>query len=258
MKHVWLSALTVPEQEARAMLQKLKAYGLNPSGHAWRDDNAAMAWLGPREELCAEGCAFWAIMGPAATFANPETRYGLSLLALCVQSHRGPGFPIVVLQTDTAPLPAAELPMPLQRALILPAADAGTPAKLVAKVHTPAAALPPAYFFDMAGDARVGQWFEVHPTQGQWPGIIFGVDEGEIKFQAVGPAGSLPATSTLNYPMQGLKIDAQGRTFTAWAVRNAITPDTAYYVKVEGTPAALLFGAFSEESEAEMHIIGLR
>jgi hypothetical protein len=258
MKNIWLSALTVPEQEVRVLLQKLKTYGLNPSAHQWVDDNAAMAWMGPRDALSDAQCAFWAIMGPAAAFAKPETRYGLSVLALCVQSRRGPGFPIVMLRTGAEPFSSADLPTPLQRALVLPAADAGTPAKLVAQAHGQAPALQGAYHFDMVGNPQLGQWFELRPARDAWPGIIFGVDKGEIKFQAVGPAGALPATSTLNYPMQGLKLDFQGRDYTAWAVRNAITPESAYYVKVEGTPGNLLFGAFSEESDAEMYAIALR
>jgi hypothetical protein len=258
MKNVWLSALAVPEQQVRGLLQKLHTYGLKPSAHEWRNDNAAMAWMGPKEALCAAQCAFWAIMGAKPAFVKPETRYGLSLLALCVQSVRGRGFPIVILQTDAEPMTGAELPTPLQGALILPAADAGTPAKLVAKAHSQPPVLPAAYHFDMVGNPQLGQWFSLRPNEGEWSGVIFGVDEGEIKFQAVGPTGSLPATSTLNYPMQGLKIELKGREYTAWGVRNSVTPDTAYYVKVEGTPGALIFGGFSEESEAEMYALDLR
>lgn len=258
MKSIWLSALNVPEQEVRALMGKLKTYGLNPSGHQWSDDLAAMGWMGPRNELCNPQCAFWAILGGREASGKPETRYGLSMLALCVQAKRGPGFPIVLLQTGVEPLSAADLPTPLQRAVILPASDAGMPAKLVAKAHVKAPDLPAAYYLDMVGNPQVGQWFEVRPTRDEWPGIIFGVDEGEIKFQAVGPAGQLPTTSTLNYPMQGLKMDFKGRGFTAWALRNMLSPALSYYVKVEGTPGALLFGAFSEAGEAEMYHLTLK
>lgn len=258
MKAVWLSALAVPEQEVQKLMQKLQTYGLAASGHLWADDNQNMAWMGPKEELCKSQNAFWAILGSKEALLKPDTRYGISLLALCVQAERGLGFPIVILQTDAKPLSAADLPTPLQRAVVLPAADAGTPAKLVAKVHAKAPDLPSAYHLDMVGNPQLGQWFEIRPTRDAWPGIIFGVDEGEVKFQAVGPSGELPKTSTLNYPMQGLKIDLKERSYAAWAVRNDITAETSYYVKVDGFPGAFLFGAFSEENDAEMYHVELK
>lgn len=258
MKSIWLSALAVDEQDIQKLMQKLKTYGLAGSGHIWKDDNQGLAWAGPLDDLKSPQCAFWAIMGSKAAFEKAETRYGLSLLALCVQAERGPGFPIVILQTDADPLTAADLPTPLQRAVVLPADNAGTPAKLVAKVHAKAPDLPAAYTLRLAGNPQFGQWLELRPTRDAWPGVIFGVDEGEIKFQAVGPAGELPKTSTLNFAMQGLKIDFHEREFTAWALQNEIDVATSYYVKIEGFPSSLLFGAFSEDSDPELYHIRLK
>lgn len=258
MKTIWLSALTTPEQTVQMVMNKLNTYGLASTGHRWQDDLQGMAWLGPKDELCHPRCAFWAIMGAREALLKPETRYGLSLLALCVQAKRGQGFPIVVLQTQGEPLTTAELPTFLRHALILPAADAGTPAKLVAKAHAKTPDFPTAYDIDMVGNPNFGQWFEIRPSRDTWPGAIFGIDEGEINFQAVGPSGELPKTSTLNYPMQGLKIESGGKTYTAWAVRNPVGQGASYFVKVTGAPGHLLFGAFSEESETEMYRIALK
>ncbi|MBT8341464.1 MAG: hypothetical protein HKP58_09095 [Desulfatitalea sp.] len=257
MKAVWLSALNVAEHEAQAMLHKMKTYGLEASGHQWQADNQNMSWMGPKAELCHSQCALWAIMGNREAFLGADIRYGVSLLSLSVRAERRVPLPVVMLQTDGDPLTAADLPTPLQGAVVLPAADAGTPAKLVAKAHAKAPDLPAAYHVNMVGDPQLGQWFEVRPTRDAWPGIIFGVDSGEIRFQAVGPAGELPKTSTLNYAMQGLKIQFNAKDFTAWAVRNEISTEAAYFVKVEGTPATLLFGPFSEDSATEMYPIQL-
>ena len=258
MKAVWLTSLGVPDHDVRLWIQKMQTYGLDCTGHQWKDDNQGMAWLGSKEELCRPQTAFWAVMGATEALFNPDTRYGLSMLALCLQAKRGPGFPIVILQTDRDVISAEKLPTPLQHAIVLPAADKATPAKLVAKAHAKAPELQGAYHLDMVGNPQFGQWFEVRPTAGVWPGAIFAVDEGEIKFQAVGPSGGLPKTSTLNYPMQGLRIDFNDKHYTAWAVRNDITTEHSYYVKVAGTPAGLLFGAFSEESETQMYHVQLK
>jgi len=258
MKSVWLSVLDVPEQTVQAMMANLKRYGLECSGHQWTDDAKNMAWMGPKASLVEPRTAFWAIMGSKDALLKPETRYGLSLLALCVQAQRGKGFPMVVLQTDDPLLTVEELPTALQRSIILPAADTGTPAKLVAKAHARPPALPEPYRLDMVGDPQLGQWFEVHPTHGSWQGIIFGIDEGEIRFQAVGPTGALPKTSTLNYPMQGLKIEFKQTDFVAWAVRNELSIEMSYFVKIDGFPSTFLFGAFSDASETEMYHIRLK
>lgn len=258
MKAVWLSAVSVPDQEVQLLMQKMQTYGLACSGHQWKDDLQNMAWMGAKDELCDHKTAFWAITGTKAGLQNPETRYGLSLLALCVQAHKGLGFPIVVLQCGDDPIAAADLPSPLQRAAVLPATDSGTPAKLVAKAHAKVPDLQNAYHLNMVGNPQFGQWFEVRPTKDLWPGVIFGVDEGEIKFQAVGPCGELPKTSTLNYPMQGLQIDFKEKQYNAWAVRNDINTEASYFVKIEGAPGVLLFGAFSDESEAEMYHVRLK
>jgi hypothetical protein len=258
MKTVWLSAIGTQEQEVQALLKKMKTYGLVVSGSRWVDDNKAMAFMGSREEMIKPQCALWVAMGSKNAFQNADTRYGLSLLSLSVQAQRESVLPMVVLQTDSEPLSPVDLPTPLQRAVVLPAADAGTPAKLVARLHANSPALQTAYYFDMVGNPQFGQWFEVRPVRDEWPGMIFGVEEAQIKFQAVGPAGQLPKNSTLNYPMQGLRIQYGGRSYSAWAVRNRITPESSYYIKVEGAPNSVLFGAFSEQNETDMYRVDLK
>jgi len=258
MKTVWLSAIGARDQDVQALFSKMKTYGLVVSGSPWIDDNKAMAWMGAREEMVKPQCALWAVLGSKNAFLNPETRYGLSLLSCCVQARRGSGIPMVILQTDAEKLSADDLPTPLRRAVVLPALDGGTPAKLVAKVHAALPTFQSPYYLDMVGNPQFGQWFEVRPTQDEWAGIIFGVEEGEIKFQAVGPCGQLPKNSTLNYPMQGLRMEIEGRTYSAWAVRNRITPESSYYIKVEGAPQSILFGAFSEQNETEMFRVQLK
>jgi hypothetical protein len=118
--------------------------------------------------------------------------------------------------------------------------------------------LPAAYTLDMVGNEQLGQWLQVQPTGDGWPGVIFGVDAGEIVFQAVGPAGQLPEKATLNYAMQGLKLELGGVEYTAWAAQNEVTAESAYFVKVNGTPKTLLFGPYAEDSEAELYVVRLQ
>jgi hypothetical protein len=258
MKAIWISAMKKDEAAAQKMAAPFKTYGIEAQGHFWENDNAKMAWLGARDAILNDQIALWAILADREDLENGDLRYGLSMVALTIQAKSGPGFPIVVLQTDGDPLKTDELPTPLQRANILPAFDPGTPAKLVAKVHAKPPALPAAYHLDMVGSEQLGQWLEVYPAADPWPGIIFGVDDGEIAFQAVGRPGKLPKTSTLNYAMQGLKLESAGTQFTAWATQNEISVDSAYFVKISGSPKTLLFGPYAEDQEADMYIIRLQ
>jgi len=257
MKSIWLSALKKDETAVQKVMAQFKNYGLELQGHFWQNDNPKMGWLAPRDELLKADVAMWAVLASRAELEDSDLRYGLSLLALTVQAQKGMGFPIVILQTEGDSITAPELPDPLQRALVMPAGNAATPAKLVAKVHAKPPSLPAAYRLDMVGNEQLGQWLQVYPTVDTWPGIIFGVDAGEIVFQAVGPPGKLPQKTTLNYPMQGIKLEMGGVEFSAWATRNEISGDNAYFIKISGAPNTIVFGPYSEEGEAEMYTLRL-
>ena len=257
MKRIWLSSLVKSEDAVKKSLIQLKNYGLEANGHFWEDDLEKMAWIKPREELLAADTALWGILGSAADFQTPSLRYGLSLLATTVQAQKGLSFPILLLLSDGT-MDSEGLPTALKGADIMPAADPGLGAKVVAKVHSLRKTVQPSYRLDVYGNAQIGQWFEIGPLDGTWEGAMFGVSEGNILFQAVGPKGSLPSQSTLNYPMQGLKVTFGGREFTAWAVKNEIGTTSSYFGKVEGYPEVILFGAFSEDDETDVFVVKLK
>ncbi len=259
MKSLWITSLAKDEAAIQKLTARFKTYGIQMEGHFWQNDNAKLAWLGARDEITGDRIAVWAILGTREELLQDDLRYGLSLLSLSVQARRGVGFPMVILQTDGDPLSTDDLPTPLRRVIVLPAADPGTPAKLVAKLHAKAPKLPAPYYLDMVGNEQLGQWLEVRPTgEEAWPGVIFGVEEGEIVFQAVGPPGRLPKTTVLNYAMQGLQLELGATSFTAWAARNEVSTDYAYFVKIKGCPRTLLFGPYVEDEAAELYIVHLQ
>lgn len=258
MKSLWLTSLAKDEETIQKMVAKFQKYGLQLQGHFWNNDNDKLAWLGAKEELISDQIGVWAILGSREELAQDDLRYGLSMLALTVQARKGVGFPMVILQSAGDPISCKELPTPLKRAIVLPVENPGTPAKLVAKVHAKAPDVPAAYYLDMVGNEQLGQWLEVRPTGDAWPGVIFGVDGGEIVFQAVGAPGRLPKKTTLNYAMQGLKLEMGGTEFTAWAAQNEVSVNSSYYVKVKGCPKTLLFGPYAENAEAELYSVHLQ
>lgn len=258
MKAIWITSLGSSEESVKKLMSQLKTYGLEGQGHFWQDDLKKFAWMGGREELIDQQTAMWMILGSKEEILSPDILYGLSLLATTVQAQKGLHFPVIILQTEGDPVSQEQLSTPLKSAEIMSASDAGLGAKLVAKVHTPGKPLFSEYHMDLYGNDQIGQWFEVRPTDAIWPGVIFGVSDGEIKFQAVGPSGSLPDKTELNYPMQGLKLQIGDKEYVAWATKNELNKETSYFVKVEGYPESILFGPYSEDEDAEMFVVKLK
>lgn len=259
MKKVWMTSLVKSEDVVKKLMGQLKTYGLETSGHFWEDDLEKMAWMKPRGELVDPKVTCWAILGSDKDFQNPSLRYGLSLLATTVQAQRGLGFPIILVQTEGEAIVAETLPTPLKGVDVLTAASATVGAKMVAKVHgTSSEAVSSDYRLDLYGNEHLGQWFEVGPNDGSWSGGMFAVADAEIVFHGVGPKGSLPEKSVLNFPVEGLKLHLGDKEYTAWAVQNPLDPESSYFVKVKGFPESILFGPYSQEEDAEVFVVALK
>jgi len=258
MKPIWLTSLGSAKDPVTGLMSKLKTYGIEVRGHFWKNDLKNMAWMAAAENLADPKIPCWTILASDTELRNPDTRFGLSMTALSIQAKKGIYFPIVILHTGENLIAGDELPTPLKGADILSASSSGIGAKLVAKAHTSAKPESGEYLIDMHGNAQIGLWFEVKPVAASWPGIMFGVNDAEITFQAAGPAGKLPDKSVLNYPLQGLKINLGDTEYNAWATRNELDDNTSYFVKVDGFPQSIIFGPYSEAEAADVFVLNLK
>jgi hypothetical protein len=258
MKPLWLTSLGSSQDPVTSLMSKLKTYGLEVQGHFWKDDLKNMAWMAPIENLVDPKIPFWTILASDSELNNPDIRYGLSMISLSIQAKKGIGFPIIILQDQSDLITSDQLPTPLKSAEIFSASDPGMGAKLVAKAHTPPKPGASEYHIDIHGNEQIGQWFEVRPVKTSWPGIMFGVADAEISFQAAGPAGNLPVKSVLNYPVQGLKLNLGETEYTAWATQNDLNDETSYFVKVSGFPKSIIFGPYFEQEAADMYVLDLK
>jgi len=255
MKTVWITSIVSSEDIVKNLFSKLKTYGIDGKGHFWVDNLEKMEWISAREELIKPDTSLWVILASEEDLNTPSIRYGLSLLTLTVQANKGLSFPIVILLTQGS-IPSDEtLPTPLKGAEFLSVNDPGLGAKLVAKVHTPVKSIDSEYRLDVYANPQTGQWFEIGPNTGQWSGAMFGIDKGEITFHGVGPKGTLPGQSVLNYPSKGLKLNLGKQEYTAWSVKNELDNGTSYFVKVKGFPGSILFGSFSTEDETDVYAL---
>jgi hypothetical protein len=258
MKKVWLTSVGSDEGSVKGIMKQLKTYGLEVDGHFWKNDLKGIAWMAPRDNLIDPAVAIWLILGSAEELLASDNLYGLSLLTIAVQAQRGHHFPIMILQTQGQLLEPDQLSTPLKDVNVLMASDTGLGAKIVARVHTVPTPIPTEYHLDIYANEQIGQWFEIVPTSASWPGVMFGVSDGEIAFHAVGPKGQLPRKTVLNYQMQGLKLQMGKKEYLAWATQNELNPETSYFVRVDGNPESIIFGPYSEKEATDVFVVKLK
>jgi hypothetical protein len=257
MKKIWLTSLKADPEKVKGLVGALQPYGIEVQGHFWQDDLDKMTWMEPREMLVDPNTTLWAIMGSAEDLQKPSFRYGLSLLSITLQAQKGHAFPILVLLTE-GQVSSEDLPTPLKAADVLPADSATLGAKIVSKLHSSPQETDSGYRLDIYGIPQIGQWFEVGPQSGTWQGAMFGVTGAKITFHAVGPKGTLPDRSVLNYAMKGLELEHGDKEYAAWAVQNEIDSESSYFVKVDEYAETILFGPFSQEDDAEVFVVSLK
>jgi hypothetical protein len=252
-KSVWITMLDKDEGLAKLIFQEAARYGLEPGGHFWVDDLPNMAWSGPIPDLAKGGCGCWIIVGQAARFGDKAPRQGLSLLALAAQAAHGHGFPIL-LSASGGKLDVATLPTPLRAAEAVPA-GLGVKAAAKANAFTPGG--PGEYRLNVHPLPGLGCWLEVGPGRDPWQGAMLGASGASPDAHGVGQAGTIPQTSTLHYPVRGMKITLGGREFEAWGVKNGLTVAESYYVRLNGAPEALVFGSFPDADEADVFTVSM-
>ncbi|UCF84802.1 MAG: hypothetical protein JSV50_04010 [Desulfobacteraceae bacterium] len=258
MKTIWVTSLGPSPDPIKKLMSQMKTYGVEVQGHFWKDDLKKMAWMAAWDSLVDANISMWGILGSSDELLVPDNLYGLSMLAITAQAQRGLHFPVMILQTQGESISSEQLSTPLRGAEVMSASDGGLGARMVAKAHKPEKPLLSEYHLNIYGNEQIGQWFEVRPENSSWSGVMFGVSGAEIAFHAVGPSGSLPAKTVLNYPMEGLKLEMGGKEYTAWAAQNELDTETSYFVKVEGFPESIVFGAYSVEEAAEVFVVRLK
>jgi hypothetical protein len=260
-KRVWLTWLPDDSDPdaLKTTIQVLSRSGLEVDGSKWDRDLKQLGWLQTAQPLTDEDKAdVWIIAGRKADFSATEVRYGLSLATATIRAKRGVPLKTIVASLDD-PLDDVALPSLIGGEKRFGPPTAAWGAKTIAEAMRPAqpsSAMP--YRLSVIANPSLGHWFEIGPQEGEtWKGALLGVDDGEITHHGVGRSAALPDHCTLEYPSQGLKIEAAGKAFTCWSVKNELEPGTSYFVRVMGSPAHLLFGEHPESDEADMWVLDL-
>lgn len=246
-KSAWITMLKKDEARARAIYQTVSEYGLGVEGHFWKDDMDAMEWSGAVPEIAKPQTGLWVIVGDTADFTDSVVR-GLSLAALSVHAKKNGQVPVMILAGDPAAA-TAKLPPLLSHAQVFTPDNPALGAKMTAKANLPLKTIGAEYRFNLYALPRIGLWVEAGPVSGEWQGVLFATAGASIDAMGIGPSGSLPERSTLEYPMRDMTLAMGEREYTAWAVRNTVSASESVFARIKGQPDAFLFGPFDPEAD---------
>ena len=241
--------LTVFENNVQDFLIKIiaqmKKYGLNANAHLFIDDIDHLSYIQMKNELFSSEISLWAIIFDEKLY-EPSVSYAISLLSIYCQTTLN--CPIVILHKDDVNISYEKLTTSISRLMdsipLLPNYES----KLVAKVYKKKPSEID-YRLNFWGNEQIGQWIEIGPANVEWDGAMFGINKGQILFQAVGKKGGLPEKSVLNYPIENMQFTMGNNEYTGWALQNKISTDCSYFVKVDGFPDAIVFGPFSQNDD---------
>jgi len=257
MQKILFTSLQTSRNEAEKLAYPLfKNYGMDIDVHSWKTFPKEFAWAELLEILATGKYGLWVPILSRDDLDDPGYCYMLSAALLGIKAVLGKELSVGLVGLIPENTLKKPLPFLLQS---LPFFDAGLATlgpKLITLYHKKNKFTNDSYRLGLHGNGHIGQWFEVGPVAETWKGITFGVCEGsEILFQAVGPRGRLPEKSTLNYPMQGIKMTLKNANYTSWAVKNELGDDSSCYIKVKGEPESIVFSPFMDEDEIEMYQI---
>lgn len=252
-KRVVLTVLDENPGLVQAMGRDISRMGLDVVGHLWVDDLQNHAWAQIGQELANPATRLWIVAGSLASFDKTSVRQGLALAALAAQAEHGPGFDVLI-SPSSGDLDTASLPTPLRGAQ---AAGKNLAAKAAVIASKPVQMLASGYRLVPHALPGLGLWLEIGPDDNTWHGAFLAAAGLVPDAQGVGPAGSIPARTTLHHPVRGMRLALGGREYVGNGVHNDIAPADSYYTRLGGVPQAVVFGAFPDTDEAELFSLEL-
>lgn len=252
-KRAVLSILEDNPGLAKALGGELARVGLEVTAHLWQDDLQNQAWAQVGKELANPESKLWVIAGSNEKFAEKSVRQGLALAALAAQSVHGSDLAIIV-SPGTADIEPQSLPTPLAAAVCV---RKNLGAKAAVMAARPGKKQAGEYRLTPHALPGLGLWLELGPTSAPWKGAFLAASGCVPDVQGVGPAGTIPANSTLHYPVRGIKLELGGVEMEGNGLANEIGPAISYYVRLGNAPEKIVFGPFPDNDEAELYSLGL-
>lgn len=257
----WLIAVGEVDELAQVTARQLTAYGVAVKGQRW-PDKQPQAWMTSAQEAAGDNARLVVVVATPDSYRDPELRRQLALFRLFLQTlTRSTVNGFVVLHGGSEPGDIqSELP---GTAILADWQSVGTDnwiARAVARLHAPRRPKWPADL-SLFAQEKLGVWLSVKPEPGQTiQGCLVGVsaNQSDISFHAVGSAGQLPERSTNEYEMKGITFESAGHSFKAWALKNTLSSNDAYFVRLQGEPDLLAIATLPSGEISDVDLISLR
>lgn len=225
---------------------ELRAVGFAPFTVTWKELNAyPNGWTQILQPLDDPGVAAWVIAGKASDF-TASVRAKIAMLTLAL-TRVAPPATAFVLTDDEA---MEDVPYSMNHIQIFRPGLRYAAKLLVAKLNPrPFSSI---HFHVKAHlDPLVGAWLEVGPPDAEtWDGFMVAVTHAKVVGFGVGPRGTLPAKSTLHFPMLGIEGSLGDLPFSACAARNEISPEMSCYLRLDGAPGNVLCLDYPDDDPA--------
>lgn len=248
-KTIFVSAMAKDEAAVQKLFARIKSYGMDVNGHFWNHEAQDLTKEIPSAEV--EKCDAWVIVAPETL--DQQSMIGLSLTILTVKAHRKFQVPVLIVgpqQPLTAVLSAAEF-----------CEESKLGAKLVARCALKKNWPEQSFNLCFHNQPGVGFWLEAGPRGETWKGALTGVDTslgGSLDFLAVGPAGSLPERTVLEYPFKDARLTSGNTEYTAWGCGNKLEEGDSIFVRIKGVVPSLIIGqGLGEEDSMDCLVIKL-
>ncbi len=218
----------------------LREAGFLVSTLRWKHlDAEPRGWMRLLALIRDEGVAAWALVGRHDDFTR-TVRIRTALLTMGMSSPPATAF--VVCDGREASMTGGFLE---HVTVFRGGAFAG---RLMAERFRPKTSIPrPCRVFAHL-DERLGLWLEVGPgIDDVWDGFMLGVVDAEIAAFGVGPCGTPPARTVLEYPLLGIRGDIRGKVYCGCAARNVLGHGEACFLRVEGDLRGLFVAGYPTE-----------
>jgi len=258
---VWVIVVDNAEAMAQSAAAKLAPYGVAVRGQTWSIEKTER-WMDHAQNAAQAGTRFVIVATSTENYQRPTLRRQLSLFRLFLQTLTKSTVNGIVLLTDPDQTTSVVSDLP------------GTPlladwqgnstdhwaARVVARLHAPKLPHWPVALGLFAHE-KLGTWLQVQPVpDGTARGCLLGVsgNQADISFQATGLVGHLPENSTNEYQLKGLKFTSAGHDFKAWGLQNTLSPEQAYFARLDQEPDLLAISTLPDGQLSDVHLLCLR
>jgi hypothetical protein len=234
--------ISLGEYEADIEEAKLRAAGFATASVSWREFAAQLNdWMQLSSILQDETIVVWVVAGEANCF-DQDVLSKVSLLNLSICNRKPPVSAFVFCDECIC-----ELPNGLSHVKIFHSLDPFGAKLMAARFKAQPDAWEPPFIVKSHLDPIIGLWLEVATDRrsGQ-PDYLIGATDAKIVSFGLGERGTIPAKSTLAYPMLGIEGSILDVPFSACASKDALTDSNACYCKIEGIPTGIFLGRYPD------------